>query len=256
MAKSIDQSVLDVLAAGRTDGGRYYLPAEKLDRAQYTKVNTILEIAGGKWNRSAQAHLFAVDADEALDCILLTGEIEDRKKDLQQFFTPPHLADQLVTFADIKPLMAVLEPSAGDGSLARAANAVGGRVHCVELDVGLARGLVSIGFDTDQADFLSIRPGETGGMAPPLFDRIIMNPPFTRQQDVQHVMHAFRFLRPTGRLVAIVSRMAGKHNNRWGLAFTEWMIQRGRNLVIHTVPAGTFRASGTMVETKILVVQN
>jgi hypothetical protein len=50
-----------------------------------------------------------------------------------------------------------------------------------------------------QADFmtlpaLSITP-----------DKVLMNPPFSGNQDIQHVCHAINMLRPGGRLVAIMS---------------------------------------------------
>ncbi len=38
------------------------------------------------------------------------------------------------------------------------------------------------------------------------YDRIIMNPPFEKCQDIDHVYHAFYLLNPNGILVSIVSR--------------------------------------------------
>ena len=48
------------------------------------------------------------------------------------------------------------------------------------------------------------------------FDRIVMNPPFSRDQDARHVNHAFSFLKPGGKLVAIVGSYAlnGKTEER------------------------------------------
>ena len=46
-------------------------------------------------------------------------------------------------------------------------------------------------------DFLAVPPA-------PVYDRVIMNPPFTRGQDVTHVQHALRFVRPGRRLVAVM----------------------------------------------------
>ena len=37
------------------------------------------------------------------------------------------------------------------------------------------------------------------------FDRILANPPFENGSDIKHVEHALTFLRPGGRLVAIVA---------------------------------------------------
>ena len=51
--------------------------------------------------------------------------------------------------------------------------------------------------DTRQADFLECN-GDLG-----TFDRIVMNPPFTNGDDIKHIMHALKMLKPGGRLVAI-----------------------------------------------------
>src|SRR3546814_16038496 len=49
-------------------------------------------------------------------------------------------------------------------------------------------------------DFLALTPDLIGS-----FDRIIMNPPFDRGRDIDHVNHAIEFLAPGGILVAIMS---------------------------------------------------
>ena len=41
-----------------------------------------------------------------------------------------------------------------------------------------------------------------------LFDRILMNPPFEKFQDIEHVRRAYTFLKPGGRLVAIMGNGA------------------------------------------------
>ena len=41
-----------------------------------------------------------------------------------------------------------------------------------------------------------------------LFDRILTNPPFEKFQDIDHVRRAYTFLKPGGRLVAIMGNSA------------------------------------------------
>ena len=36
------------------------------------------------------------------------------------------------------------------------------------------------------------------------YDLVTMNPPFAKDQDIDHVMHAWEFVRPGGRLVSIM----------------------------------------------------
>ena len=53
------------------------------------------------------------------------------------------------------------------------------------------------------------------------FDRVVMNPPFCRGRDLDHVRHALRFVAPGGRLVAIMSA---------GVAFREDVYERDAKL--------------------------
>jgi 16S rRNA G1207 methylase RsmC len=48
-----------------------------------------------------------------------------------------------------------------------------------------------------RSDFLALSEGLGQ------FDRIVMNPPFDHDTDIDHIRHAYRMLKPGGRLVAI-----------------------------------------------------
>ena len=52
-----------------------------------------------------------------------------------------------------------------------------------------------------EADFLAWKPGR-------LFDRVVMNPPFSEGRWLAHLQHAVTMLKPTGRLVAILPASA------------------------------------------------
>src|SRR3546814_4046174 len=99
--------------------------------------------------------------------------------------------------------MMAREPSAGTVVLATAARASGALVNGVEIQPCRAHELrVLHGFEAvRQADFLTLPPS-------PIYDRIVMNPPFDRGRDCDHVRHAFGFLKPGGILVAVMSRRA------------------------------------------------
>ena len=71
-----------------------------------------------------------------------------------------------------------------------------------------------------------------------------MNPPFTKGQDIKHVNHALQFLKPGGKLVAI---MAGNDKSKW-FDSLEWCYE------IEDVPAGAFKESGTNVATIIVTI--
>ena len=82
------------------------------------------------------------------------------------------------------------------------------------------------------------------------YDRVIMNPPFSHGRWYKHVLHAYKFLKPGGRLVAIIPNGAinQKYQEEWNA------MMRGFVNEI-PLPKGTFKESGTMIETRILVVE-
>lgn len=129
-------------------------------------------------------------------------EREIRFHKITGFFpTPPALADEAVRKADIQPGMRVLEPEGGKGDLAQRAEAAGGKVDVAETQESLREILTAKGFNLVGRDMLEIQPPADG----PVYDRIVMNPPFENGQDREHVRHAFDLLKPGGRLVAIMS---------------------------------------------------
>lgn len=165
----------------------------------------------------------------------------------QLFPTPAKLAARMVELADIQPNMRVLEPSAGTGALL---GAMGGRmfghnpergsVTAIEIHPGLCDKLrADFPLTTVlNLDFLEIAAAEP-------YDRILMNPPFARWADIQHIQHACKLLAPGGRLVAICANSSRQREALRDMA-THW----------EDLPAGTFEESGTMVNTALLVIDN
>lgn len=143
----------------------------------------------------------------------------------------------MVLEADILPGMSVLEPSAGTGNLLKAIPE-GCEVVAVETVPALCDRLKAQGFQTLCADFLTTN-GTLG-----TFDRIIMNPPFENGSDIKHIEHAITKLKPGGRLVAIC---AG------GPRQAEKLRPKARTW--EPLPAGTFKESGTMVNTVLMVYE-
>jgi phospholipid N-methyltransferase len=243
---TIDENVLAVLSKCQVEGNTVLLTCGQLDRKQYIAVNSVLESMGGKWNRKAKGHNFTSDPTGKLEMVLLTGEI-DRPEDFGFFPTPPSLAQRIVGLADISPGHSILEPSAGDGAIvdeivrACSRNAL---LSCVELLPENCAILSKKGYKVEQADFLEWTP-------PALFDRVVMNPPFARQADIDHVNKAWECLRPGGKLVSIMSAGIVFRENRKTVALRERIKDHG---TIERNPDGTFKESGTMVNTVIVAM--
>ncbi|WP_162590376.1 methyltransferase [Variovorax sp. RA8] len=244
--RRIDKDVLAVLRAGRTEDNKFFLGPEQLDPKLYKRVNAVLKDLGGAWKGGkTRAHVFEGAADEAVAAVIASGEYLTAK-DFGFFPTPAGLADRAVAMAGLAPGMKVLEPSAGDGSLAlRAAAIVGAQnvTACEFLDRNVAK-LKAAGLtDVIHGDFLATDPA-------PIYDAVIMNPPFGNLQDVRHVEHAARFLKPDGVLIAITSPSYQHRNTAAATAFRDFMDAAQADA--EDIPAGTFRESGTEVATVLL----
>ncbi len=240
----IDSEVLSVLSRATTNGAELTLVGQ-LDRKLYERTNKVLEAAGGKWDRKAKAHLFADGAAERIDQILLTGNIVLPKDEFNYFPTPPDVVDRLMELADVRPGMRVLEPSAGQGAIANACRAAGGEVTCIELMPANVRALRDQGHSVSERDFLTMLPS-------PLMDRVVMNPPFARQADIKHVLHALQFLCDGGRLVSVMSASVTFRDNTLTQDFRALVSSRSGS--IEELPEGAFKSSGTMVRTVIVTI--
>ena len=150
----------------------------------------------------------------------------------QLFPTPAALARRVVDLADIQPGQRVLEPSAGTGNLMREMPE-GIELVGVEINKSLADRLDGV----ICADFLSLN-GSLG-----LFDRIVMNPPFERGADIEHIRHAMEHLKLGGRLVAICAN-GPRQRAAFEPVADSWI----------DLEPGTFAESGTNVNAAIVVL--
>ena len=253
----VDGDVMAALEGARCEGPLLFLK-QKMDRTLYARVAKVVEAAGGGWSRKDGAHVFDGTADEAIEPILLTGEATSRRQDFGQFDTPHPTVERLLDFARLEPGMSLLEPSAGIGNIAVAAIGRGAMVTTCELDprraatltmriAGLPHSPASDASEGVHADFLSLSSDKIG-----LFDRVVMNPPFAHQADIDHVRHATSFLKPGGRLVSIMSAGIRFRTNRKATDFRTFLGARGGH--IEPLAEGSFAESGTNVSAVIVVV--
>ena len=123
---------------------------------------------------------------------ILLFQIETLKeyRDRFQYFpTPEKLADRLVELAEIDDIDKVLEPSAGRGRIVEAIyrNNPYCNLSTVELNPEYMESIQSVPQENKYTmDFLEFVGHK--------FDIIIMNPPFTKSQDIKHIMHAYSLL--------------------------------------------------------------
>jgi hypothetical protein len=128
-------------------------------------------------------------------------EIEIIQRKIPGFFpTPIELIAQLYKYANVTDSDLILEPSAGKGDildyLAFKRNSKE-NLHAVEINPTLREILKLKGYNVVESDFLSYNPTFK-------YDKIIMNPPFEKGLDIDHVNHALSMLKPNGILVSIM----------------------------------------------------
>lgn len=245
----VEQDVLEVLDRATISGATLILNGQ-LDRKLYERTNKVLELAGGKWDRKTRTHVFPRPADEATEPILLTGEVSNLKQDLQAFFTPEAAAVRVMELAGVGRGMSVLEPSAGEGALARLVRDAGADVRCVEISPTLCEELrFAVDPETVCADFMRTDVVELSGP----FDAVVMNPPFSKQQDARHVLHAYQMLKPGGGLVAIMSAAVTFRDTSLYREVRSLILNRGGSL--EHLPQGSFKEAGTMVNTVIVRIE-
>lgn len=166
-------------------------------------------------------------------------------KDLQFYWSPPAVVAKALEFAGVgwrkdysrgpAPEMRILEPSCGDGRILDEIRERGWQALGFEYHPGRAAECRAKGHSVVTANFLEHPP-----MAE--FDAVIMNPPFYGKHYVQHVRHAYKFLKPGGVLVAILPATARYDH---GELSGEWQ----------DLPVASFAEAGTNVPTTMLKIK-
>jgi type I restriction-modification system DNA methylase subunit len=246
---NIDSAVLDVLSNASMDGNSLKLTGQ-LDRPLYVATNKILEAAGGKWNRKAQAHVFDGDAAEIMDQIILTGKVLNKKQELGQFFSPIAVVERVIELAEISNGDSILEPSAGNGAILRVLRQRFplNSITAVEIDESHTE-LSAMATRMFYGDFLDLRSvsHETG-----MFDRICMNPPFAKNASPAHVLKALSLLKPNGRLVSVMPSSVTFRTDKLN-KMVRAAVDAGGS--IEALPDNAFSESGTNVNTVIVTMQ-
>lgn len=248
--RNVPDHVLALLEEMNAEANVIHAHPRKLDRQDYLDMNKVLEALGGKWKgHKVQGHVFPEGTDVAMlvDTVLATGRYED-PKDADFVQTPILVASRMADLGRVRRGHKVLEPSAGLGRIANAAIRMGASVTCIELSEKRCAELQVQGFGVVCGDFLQQHPAADKAD----FDVVLMNPPFSRQQDIDHVRHAYQFVKSGGRIVAIMSAGVTFRQNRKTVEFREWVDSLGGT--IEELPEGTFKAEGTMVRTVIVVI--
>lgn len=251
MPIKIDTDVLEILDQCDISGEMLYLPEVQLSRPLYVKVNKVLESLGGKWNKKTKAHMFSSPLGDRLEEIIQTRCYVDVKKKYQFFETPRSIVLQMIQKLELADNMEILEPSAGHGAIAdvlyeyvqeHSFKNVG--LTCIEVNEQNCLIIKQKRFHVIQLDFMKYHEKH--------HNSIIMNPPFSRQQDIDHVMHAWHILASPGILVSVVSESPFFRTTEKARDFRELVETHGYS---EKLPEGSFKESGTLVSTRLVVLE-
>ncbi|MBK8772703.1 MAG: hypothetical protein IPM06_20065 [Rhizobiales bacterium] len=176
----------------------------------------------------------------------------DQREGLDFYPTPEPLALKMVEWAGIRPNERVLEPSAGDGAIAR------------YMPDGIDLTMVEPSMDLASRAQLRAPHGKTVEStfeAYHLVNKahvIVMNPPFGSggKTAMDHVEKAIRHLRPGGRIVALIPSGPSADARFDNLMGGE--VWRGDKMLsltgIVNLPAVTFERAGTSVMSRIVII--
>lgn len=175
---------------------------------------------------------------------------EVRFKSIPGFFaTQPAVIERMADAIGLTDAPAkLLEPEAGTGNILDfvAERFPSVQLAAFEIAPALREILQLKGYELEGSDFLQSDPR-------PVYDYVMMNPPFEREQDIAHVLHALRWLKEGGKLVSVLSGATPTRQSKQAAVF--------RNIVeahggwFEDLPDGSFKDSGTGVSTVLVVIE-
>lgn len=232
------------------DGNNLRLPEGTM--TNYPAVKKALVTAGGKYQRGG---FFTFKEDVAvIQGRLCGGEVIDDVKKFQYYPTPAPLAQELVEQVHISYDHTCLEPSAGQGAIAQF-------MHCYSLwlveimpqNIPVLRRTQFPATHTHiiERDFLTVE-GWVPNLDNNMFDRIVANPPFTKNQDIKHVLHMVKMLKFEGRMVSVMSNSWRHGSQKLQKQFRDFIELSGSEVV--DIPAGTFKESGTGIASCYVII--
>jgi len=248
----ITDNIKNIIDQGSFEENIFFLPKIQLDRKDYLEVNKILESLWGKWNRSKKWHVFNWTQEElesALFEVLEAGEtqtLDEIKKQFQFFETPQKVAQAMIDELELKESDIVLEPSAWKWAISDLI--IKNKKTLVELNKECFEVLKEKEFYNDDCrvinrDFLECYAKDLWK-----FNKIIANPPFSKNQDVKHILHMYDLLEKWWRIVSVASSMIQHKTTKLHEEL------KALNPEFIEVEEWAFKESGTMVNTVIVIL--
>ncbi len=242
-------NVEDILKHCTLEDSVLKLPKVQFNKKSYAEAKKWIEEAGGSWQSGKiQGFTFPFNPERVFS-ILKEGKRCNLQQEYQFFETPAEVADWLVMLAGgINEADTVLEPSAGRGALIKAIHRAcpSVTVECYELMPENREFLYSLDnvIILDE-DFTKDSVGS--------YTKIIANPPFSGNQDIEHVRIMYKLLEKGGTLAAITSSHWKIASEKKCVDFRNWLEEVHGE--VFEIGAGEFKESGTSISTMAVVIR-
>ena len=165
-----------------------------------------------------------------------------------------------INFNYLSGVIRFLEPSAGKGHIIKPLllhinklnrerskhnnhSLIDLEIDCCELEPINAKTLEENGHRLVSADFMELNTSKK-------YDLILANPPFTKGQDISHIMKMYDLLKTGGQLITISSSSWLFREQKNYADFKEFINDRA--ISYYRLPEGSFKESGTKIDTMLI----
>lgn len=169
-------------------------------------------------------------------------DLKMRQKD-NIHFTPKQIIDSMIEAARINENDSILEPSAGIGNIIDSIKSITNNIECCEVNYQFKELLKLKDYKIVENDFLELTNKS--------YSKILMNPPFSNNQDIQHLKHAYNLLDDNGVMVCLTSNHWSFANDKESVDFRNWI--KDKTHYIKDFEPGLFERTSILV--KMIVIE-
>ena len=221
---------------------------------------------GGHWSQAHKSFVFIKEVttriiqeaiQKANNQFPLSKEQIEREK-LQAYFTPLEISKKIQQSAHICDNDIVLDPSAGTGNLVNGLNIPKENIFLVEPNPEFCEFLRRSGYvNVIQSTFEEALDKK---ILPNNISKILMNPPFSKQSDLKHILLAYELLNKGGTLVSIIGKnsLLERDINNQKSPTIENFISTSKSSKFHqmiNLEPASFEESGTICDTCMIILE-
>lgn len=241
-------SVEEILKHCTLEDNIMKLPQVQFNKKSYAEAKKWIEEAGGSWQGGkVQGFTFPFNAERVFS-ILHEGKRCNLQQEFQFFATPPEVADWLVMLAGgVHEDEKVLEPSAGTGAIIDAIHR-----NCKDVIVDCFELMPENKEILSKKENINLLGDDFTTFNLALYDKIIANPPFSKNQDIRHVKRMYEHLKQGGTVAAIMGCHWESAQEKECVEFRKWLEDIGGKS--YDIEAGSFKESGTGIQTIAVII--